>query len=117
MKIFQIVNDICYYDATPLYDNIEATVGKYPPDTLFTEAPDHVFEGWGYDGTKSGEERYIQPTPPEGWEYDPVCGGFYEIGTTPPSEIPTPDEDRDAVLIDLEYRTTLLELGVNNDAV
>lgn len=38
-------------------------------------------------------------------------------GVTPdpdpePIPIPTPDEDRDALLVDLEYRTTLLELGV-----
>ena len=26
---------------------------------------------------------------------------------------PTPDDDRDAMLVDLEYRVTLLELGVN----
>lgn len=30
---------------------------------------------------------------------------------------PTPDDDRDAMLVDLEYRVTLLELGVNDDAL
>ena len=29
-----------------------------------------------------------------------------------PAPVPTADEDRDAMLIDLEYRLTLLELGV-----
>ena len=29
---------------------------------FFVEAPDNVFEGWGYlDG------EFIQPVPPEGW--------------------------------------------------
>lgn len=31
----------------------------------------------------------------------------------PVPQEPTPDEDRDAMLVDLEYRVTLLELGVN----
>lgn len=30
---------------------------------------------------------------------------------------PTPQEDTDAMLVDHEYRITLLELGVTNDAV
>lgn len=30
-----------------------------------------------------------------------------------PPRIPTAEEDRDAMLVDLEYRMTLLELGVN----
>lgn len=30
-----------------------------------------------------------------------------------PAPEPTPEEDRDAMLVDLEYRMTLLELGVN----
>lgn len=28
------------------------------------------------------------------------------------SDIPSPDEDRDAMLIDMEYRLTILELGI-----
>lgn len=32
---------------------------------------------------------------------------------TPAEPEPTPDDDRDAMLVDLEYRVTLLELGVN----
>ena len=42
MKIFQIVNNICYYDATPVHPTLESTEGKYPPDVLFVEAPDKV---------------------------------------------------------------------------
>lgn len=108
MKVFQIKNDICFWE-TP-YSSISETVGRYPPNILFAEAPDHVFEGWGYvDG------EFIQPVPPEGWNYDPATGGFYPDGgePTPIQEpIPTEEDDLMAMTIDHEYRITLLELGV-----
>ena len=78
MKIFQIVNGICYYDATPVHPALADTVGKYPPDVLFVEAPDIVREGWGYDETQTGDARFIQPTPPAGWQYDEDTGTFYQ---------------------------------------
>ena len=85
MKIFQIVGGICFHDATAEHPTLLSTVGKYPPDVLFVEAPDNVFEGWGYvNGT------FVQPTPPPGWAYDEKTGTFYEIGTPPPSEINDP---------------------------
>lgn len=78
MKIFQIVNNICYYDATPVHPTLKSTEGKYPPDVLFVEAPDKVHEGWGYDPTQTGDNRFIQPTPPAGWQYDEDTGTFYQ---------------------------------------
>lgn len=78
MKIFQIVNDICYYDATPVHPTLKSTEGKYPPDVLFVEAPDKVHEGWGYDATQVDDARFIQPTPPAGWQYDEDTGTFYQ---------------------------------------
>ena len=78
MKIFQIVKNFCYYDATPIHKNLASTLGKYPPDVLFVEAPDYVFEGWGYDAEAEGDAKFIQPTPPEGWVYDPETGTFYQ---------------------------------------
>lgn len=72
MKVFQIVNEICHWDATRQFPTKESTVGYFPPDLLFVEAPDEVFEGWGYvDG------EFIKPTPPEGWVYDEETGTFY----------------------------------------
>lgn len=73
MKIFQISNDECYW-LTP-YQSLAEITGKYPPNIQFVEAPDYVFEGWGY---RDGE--FIKPTPPEGFEYDDATGTFYEIG-------------------------------------
>lgn len=72
MKCFQVVNEICYWDATNQFPTIESTVGYFPPDLLFVEAPDNVFEGWGY-----ADGEFIKPTPPEGWIYDDETGTFY----------------------------------------
>lgn len=78
MKCFQIVNEICHWDATNQFPTAESTIGYFPPDLLFVDAPDYVFEGWGYvDG------EFIKPTPPEGWVYDDETGTFYPEGYVP----------------------------------
>lgn len=77
MKIFQILNGICYYDMTPVHPTLEDTIGKYAPDIIIVEAPDYVFEGWGFDDTENGDARFIKPTPPDGWLYDDASGTFY----------------------------------------
>lgn len=79
MKIFQIFGGMCHYDATPRHPSLESTKGRYAPDIVFVEAPDYVFEGWGFDESKSGDERFIQPVPPDGWGYNPKTGTFYEL--------------------------------------
>lgn len=72
-KVFQIEGNSCYWDATRQFPTLDSTVGYFPPSVLFVEAPDYVFEGWGYmDG------EFIKPTPPEGWEYDEATGTFYD---------------------------------------
>lgn len=81
MKVFQIEANICYWDATRQFPTKESTVGYFPESLLFVEAPDYVFEGWGYvDG------EFIKPTPPEGWLYDDETGTFYQEGEIAPSE-------------------------------
>lgn len=89
MKIVQIVDDMVHYE-TP-YKNLAETEGRYPTNVLFVEAPDHVFEGWGYlDG------EFIKPIPPEGWAYDDATGTFYnqEFGQ------PQPEPDQIDLLTD-----------------
>lgn len=88
MKIFQIVDNICFYDITNLCPTIADTVGRYPSTVIFVEAPDCVFEGWGFDESKTGDERFIKPTPPEGWLYDDATGCFYQEGAPEPKRIP-----------------------------
>lgn len=110
MKIFQILDGLCYYDATPIHPTLDSTVGKYPPNVQFVEAPDYVFENWGYDSTKSGDERFVKPTPPEGWYYDDETGSFKPINPPdPPDPEPEPDT-AESVLADV---TAAYEEGVN----
>ena len=75
MKIFQIFNGFCHWQ-TP-FKSLEETKG-FPKDCIFVEAPDYVFEGWGFDETKTGDERFIKPIPPDGWLYDDDTGTFYK---------------------------------------
>ena len=49
----------------------------------------------GLCSTKVGYDRFIQPTPPEGWKYNTETGGFELIN--PPKEEPKP-ADRVTVL-------------------
>lgn len=81
MKVFQVFNGFCYYDATSLYPNAEEAAKHYSPDTHFVDAPDYVFESWGFDEAKEGDERFIRPEAPEGWEYDEDTGTFRPILT------------------------------------
>lgn len=79
-KVFQIVNDKCNW-LTP-YTSLGEVIGKYPSDCIFVEAPDYVFESWGYrltddDGNPVyGDDRFIKPIPPEGYVYDDDTGEF-----------------------------------------
>lgn len=116
MKIFQILDGICYYDATAVHPTLESTVGKYPPDVIFVEAPDYVFENWGYDETKVGYERFIQPTPPEGWKYNTETGGFElinppepEVNTNPITELQTQNKQLEAKVKALTESSQMLE--------
>ncbi|HWR56678.1 MAG TPA: hypothetical protein VN462_09220 [Negativicutes bacterium] len=77
MKLFQIFHGMCYWDATAQHSTLASTEGLYAQDIRFAEAPDYVYEGWGYDETAEGDARFIQPTPPEGWLYDGETGTFY----------------------------------------
>lgn len=83
MKVFQILESICHWDATPEFPTLADTEGKFAPDVFFVEAPDYVHEGWGFDEEADGDERFIQPTPPEGWLYDLETGTFYRDPSAP----------------------------------
>lgn len=121
MKVFQILNGVCHWDATRKHPTLDDTAGKYASDIVFVAAPDYVFEGWGYDAAAEEAARFVQPTAPEGWAYDDETGTFYPL--TPeaePEPLPTVSEqitDLQALAVDYEYRLILLELGVNENAV
>ena len=78
MKIFQVFKGICYNEITAAFPTLESTIGKFSPDTVIVEAPDYVFQDWGYDSTKEGDERFIKPTAPDGWRYDDKTGTFFQ---------------------------------------
>lgn len=80
MKLFQVFSDICYKE----YPNetLQSVKEKYAPDIIFVEAPDYIFEGWGYL-----KDKFIKPTPPEGWLYDDATGTFYDPNYIPPIPI------------------------------
>ncbi len=106
MKIMQIYKGFCHWDATPQFASLEETEGRFAPDIIFVEAPDYVFEGWGYDETAVGDARFIKPEPPEGWLYDDKTGTFYQEGEEPPKSL----EER---VSDLENKSS----GGSADAV
>ena len=112
MKIFQIVKGWCHHDCTKQFPSVASTVGKFTADLLFVEAPDYVFEGWAFDETKKGDNRFIRPEAPEGWLYDEATGTLYMEGSAAPGAEPSAQDDTDAMMVDHEYRLTMLELGL-----
>jgi hypothetical protein len=70
MKIFMIENDMCMSEMRG-FPSLDMAKEFFKAAKLnLVEAPDHVFEGWGY---MNGE--FIQPTPPdENFVYDPDSG-------------------------------------------
>lgn len=90
MKIFQIFQGFCHWDATRVHPTLESAAGLYAPDIRFVEAPDFVFEGFGFDDAQEGDARFIQPPLPEPnewiaeatgktyhWAYNTATGTFY----------------------------------------
>lgn len=83
MKVFQIIYGFCHWDASSVLRRAADAVGRFPESDLFVDAPDRVFEGWGFDSSLEGDARFIQPIPPEGWLYDEGTGTFYREGDEP----------------------------------
>ena len=73
MKRFIIIGNAVALDVSPG----SAYAGKRPPSNGFVvEAPDWVFEGWGY-----ADGKFLRPVPPPGWIYDDETGAFFREGT------------------------------------
>lgn len=79
MKIFQIVSAMCWWDATATVHSVVVAKEMFPPTDLFVEAPDYVFEGWGYDEHAEGDARFVRPEVPDGYEYDEGTGTFAPV--------------------------------------
>lgn len=111
MKVFQVFEGFCYWDATGKHTTISDTIGKYAPNIRFVEAPDYVFEGWGFDVRAEGEERFLKPVPPEGWAYDDATGTFYP---TDPEIIEAFKSDEEKALNILGVETEQEEANAEN---
>lgn len=112
MKIFQILNSICWWDATSTVHTIDEAHEMFPPTDLFVEAPDYVFEGWGYDEHAEGDERFIRPEAPEGYLYDEATGTFYPESTqTEAEQLTATVEAMRAMLAEAEARLAALNGG------
>ena len=68
-KVFEIVNGRVHKEY-PEFDSSSEAYKVFSKMLLFVDAPDIVFEGFGYDETKEGDERFIRPELSEGWVYD-----------------------------------------------
>lgn len=79
MKKFIVIGNSIALDVTPG----GPFEGKRAPDNGFiVEAPDYVFEGWGYSVDKKGKAEFLRPEPPDGWGYDEKTGTFFREETT-----------------------------------
>lgn len=81
-KVFQILHGFCHWDATAVVGTVERSKELFAPTLRFEDAPWYVRTGWAFDDTKEGDDRFIQPTPPEGWGYDLERGVFYPLEGT-----------------------------------
>lgn len=80
MKIVQIDNGFVHWDASRDVPDLDWAASHYAPNILFVEAPDYVFEGWTYNATAEGDDRFVRPIAPDGWVYDDKTGSFKPEG-------------------------------------
>lgn len=69
MKVVEIVNNRVHREY-PEFATVDDAYKKHSKSLLFVECPDNIQPGFGYDGTKQGNDRFIRPQLSEGWEYD-----------------------------------------------
>lgn len=68
-KVVEILDSHVYrvYDE---YKNASEASRYFAPNIVFVDAPDYVWPGYGYDSSKTGDDRFIRPELGEGWVYD-----------------------------------------------
>lgn len=111
MKIVQVMGDCVHWDATCMVASLDVAKKMFAADMVFVEAPDFVFEGWGYDALATGDARFIRPEAPEGWNYDDKTGTFYPADGVAPSAVKS-NEELMAENAKLQEAVTELELAL-----
>lgn len=70
MKLFDVVDNEIHAEYTGMYENAEEASKHYAPNIVFVDAPNWVFPGFGFDPSRSGDDRFIEPTSDSpGWVY------------------------------------------------
>lgn len=87
MKIFQVRNGFCWWDATHVVHSLDEASEMFAPDIVFVEAPDYVHEQWVFDESAEGDARFIQPEAPKGYTYDLKTGTFSPIERRTEAEV------------------------------
>lgn len=86
MKIFDIVNNEVHAEYTGQYADAAEASSHYAPTIRFVDAPDWVFPGFGFDDSREGDARFVEPTTDTpGWVYD-GHGTFWNPEATRASE-------------------------------
>lgn len=78
-KIFQVFQGRVYKEYP--FATVQEAQANFDKSIQFVEAPDFVFENWGYDESKEGDARFIRPELPEGWDYDELGNPWNPIET------------------------------------
>lgn len=79
MKVFQIHRGSVFYELTDKFSSAEDAKGVFADNIKIVNAPDYVFVGWGFDESKTGDARFIEPDVQEGCIYDPKTGTITNI--------------------------------------
>lgn len=68
MKIVEIIGNLVHhvYDE---YNDLASARRCFAGNIHLEEAPDDTFEGWIFDSSKTGEERFARPPIPPGWAW------------------------------------------------
>ena len=69
MKVVEIVNKRVHREYWE-YQTAEEAQKHFAQNIHFENAPDWVWEGYGFDASKTGDDRFIRPALSEGWVYN-----------------------------------------------
>ena len=69
MRVAEIINGQVHR-IYPEYRTAAEARRHYAPNIVFEDCPDDTYEGWAFDDTKQGDERFSRPALADGWAWD-----------------------------------------------